>query len=130
MRSDVIPGAVFPDYELSDHTARRRKLSDLQREDAMVLVLARGGYCPRDRRQHEGLLQLERELEVGYCRVEELRQDLRAVTRKCRPDWDISRPELVAAWKEGRKELFHPYGKSYVETLRGQDGVDAAATGR
>ena len=28
MRSDIIPGAIFPDYELSDHTAKRRKLSD------------------------------------------------------------------------------------------------------
>ena len=30
MRSDMIPGAVFPDYELSDHTAKRRQLSELQ----------------------------------------------------------------------------------------------------
>ncbi len=22
MRSDIVPGAVFPDYELSDHTAK------------------------------------------------------------------------------------------------------------
>ncbi len=35
----------------------------------MVFVLGRGGYCPKDRRQHEGLLQLHRELEVGYCRL-------------------------------------------------------------
>ena len=28
MRSDIAPGAVFPDYELSDHTAKRRKLSE------------------------------------------------------------------------------------------------------
>jgi hypothetical protein len=26
MRSDIVPGAVFPDYELCDHTAKRRKL--------------------------------------------------------------------------------------------------------
>jgi peroxiredoxin len=35
----------------------------------MVLVLARGGFCPKDRRQHEGLLQLHREMQVGYCRL-------------------------------------------------------------
>ena len=35
----------------------------------MVLVLSRGGFCPKDRRQAEGLLQLHRELEVGYCRL-------------------------------------------------------------
>lgn len=25
MRSDIVPGAVLPDYELSDHSAKRRK---------------------------------------------------------------------------------------------------------
>ena len=67
MRSDIVPGSIFPDYELSDHTAKRRKLSELQGQHPMVLVLSRGGFCPKDRRQHEGLAQLHRELEVGYC---------------------------------------------------------------
>ena len=35
----------------------------------MVLVLGRGGYCPKDRRQAEGLVELHRELEVAYCRL-------------------------------------------------------------
>jgi peroxiredoxin len=194
MRNDMIPGAVFPDYELSDHTGKHRILSALQQQDPMILVLSRGGYCPKDRLQHERLVQLHRELEVGYCRLvtistdnitetneyrrgvdahwpflsdsarkiqkdldiaeytdklhnpmiphtivlepglviykiyngywflgrptlEELRQDLRAVTRKCRPDWDITTAELRAAWEQGRKELFHPYGKTFAETL-------------
>ncbi len=198
MREDIIPGAIFPDYELTDHNTKRRKLSELQGQDPMVLVLSRGGYCPKDRRQHEGLVQLHRELEVGYCRlvtistdsiietnefrtgigahwtflsdakrmvqkdldiveytdpannpmiphvivlepglvvykiyngywffgrptVEELRQDLRAVTRKCRPDWDITTPELRAAWEQDQNELFHPYGKSYIQTLNEQE---------
>jgi peroxiredoxin len=69
MRSDIVPGAIFPDYELSDHTAKRRKLSDLQGQHPMVLVLSRGGFCPKDRRQAEGLLELHREMEVGYCRL-------------------------------------------------------------
>jgi peroxiredoxin len=198
MRSDIVPGAVFPDYELLDHTTKRRKLSELQGQDPMVLVLGRGGYCPKDRRQAEGLLQLHRELEVGYCRLvtittdnitdtneyrtgvgahwpflsdsarkiqkdldiaeytdpdhnpmiphtlvlepgliiykiymgywffgrptlEELRQDLRAVTKKCRPDWDIMTSELKAAWQEDRKRFFYPYGKSYAQTISEQD---------
>ena len=69
MRPDIVPGAAFPDYELTDHRGKRRKLSDLQRGDPMVLVLSRGGYCPKERRQHEGLVQLHREMEVGYCRM-------------------------------------------------------------
>src|SRR5882757_9229666 len=53
MRSDIVPGALFPDYELSDHTAKHRELSDLQGPHPMVLVLSRGGFCPKDRRQAE-----------------------------------------------------------------------------
>ena len=69
MRPDVVPGAALPDYELSDHRGRRRTLSELQGGDPLVLVLSRGSFCPKDRRQHEGLLQLHREMEVSYCRL-------------------------------------------------------------
>src|ERR1700733_2174239 len=69
MRSDIMPGALFPDYELSDHTAKRRKLSDLQGQHPMVLALSRGGSCPKDPRQAEGLVKLHGELEVSYCRL-------------------------------------------------------------
>jgi len=198
MRPDIVPGALFPDYELTDHTTKRRKLSELQGQHPMVLILSRGGYCPKDRRQAELLVQFHREMEVGYCRLvtistdnitvtneyrsgvgahwpflsdtgrivqkdldiaeytdpdhnpmiphvivlepclvvykiyngywffgrptlEDLRQDLRAVTRKCRPDWDITTQEMKAAWKEGHKELFYPYGKTYAQTWGEQD---------
>lgn len=69
MRADIVPGAVFPDYELSDHHGKHRTLSELQGGDPLVVVLSRGGFCPKERRQHEGLLQLHREMEVGYCRL-------------------------------------------------------------
>ena len=198
MRHDIVPGATFPDYELPDHTTKHRKLSELQGDDPIVLVLSRGGYCPKERRQHEGLVQLYREMEVSYCQlvtistdniigtneyrsgvgahwvflsdagrkiqkdldiaeytdplhnpmiphtivlepgliihkiymgywffgrptVEELRHDLRAVLRKCRPDWDIATPELKEAWEQGRKELFHPYGKTLLQILTEPD---------
>ena len=197
MRADITPGAVFPDYDLSDHTGKHQKLSDLQGPDPMIVVLSRGSFCPKDRRQAEGLVQLHREMEVGYCRlvtistdnliatnefrtgvdahwtflsdparkvqrdldiaeytdptnnpmiphtivlepglivhriyngywffgrptVEELRQDLRAVLKKCRPDWDISGPELKAAWERGDKNRFYPYGKSLSKVLAEQ----------
>jgi peroxiredoxin len=198
MRSDIVPGAIFPDYELSDHMGKRRTLSELQGSDPMIVVLSRGGYCPKDRRQSEGLVQLHREMEVGYCRlvtistdtlletheyrtgigahwpflsdparkvqkdldiaeytdpmhnpmiphtivlepglvvfkiyngywyfgrptIEELRHDLRSVSEKCRPDWDITQPELKAAWERGEKTRFYPYGKSYAEVFAKQD---------
>jgi len=198
MRPDILPGTRFPDYELTDHSGQRRKLSELQGPDPMILVLSRGGFCPKDRRQAEDLLQLHREMEVGYCRLvtistdnlietneyrtgigahwpflsdagrkvqkdldiaeytdpshnpmiphtlvlepglvvfkiyngywffgrptnEELRQDLRAVLRKCRPDWDITAPEMKAAWERGEKNRFYPYGKRYAEVFGEQE---------
>ena len=57
----------------------------------------------------------------GRPTMEELRQDLRAVLKKCRPDWDITTPELKAAWQQGQKELFYPYGKTYAQTIGEQD---------
>jgi len=198
MRADIVPGAVFPNYELTDHTAKRRSLADLQGPDPMVVVLSRGAYCPKDRRQAEGLIQLHHEMEVGYCRlvtistdnlmatneyrtgvgahwpflsdaarvvqkdldiaeytdptnnpmiphtivlepglvvykiyngywffgrptIEELRADLRAVLKKCRPDWDLTNTELKAAWARGEKASFYPYGKTQAQALADQD---------
>jgi hypothetical protein len=42
MRSDIVPGRVFPDYELPDHTNTVRRLSELQGDDPLILTLARG----------------------------------------------------------------------------------------
>jgi hypothetical protein len=53
----------------------------------------------------------------GRPTTEDLCQGLRAVTRKCRPDWDITTAELKAAWEQGRKDLFYPYGKTFAQTL-------------
>src|ERR1700678_4782921 len=57
----------------------------------------------------------------GRPTMEDLRQDLRVALKKCRPDWDITAPEFKAAWQQGGKELFCPYGKTYVQTLGEQD---------
>ncbi len=45
MRPDIVPGGIFPDYELTDHTKTRRRLSELQGIDPMIpytLVLKPG----------------------------------------------------------------------------------------
>ncbi len=197
MRADIVPGARFPDYELPDHTGRKRKLSALQGDAPAIVLLGRGMYCPKDRRQAMNLVQLEPELKVGYAKivtittddllatnenrdglgahwpflsdpgrivqkdldiqeytdpvhdpmvphtlvlapelrlhsiyvgywywgrpsVEELRRDLREVTRRIRPDWDITDPQLRAAWKAGDKSRFWPYGKSLQQVLAEQ----------
>src|SRR5258706_468496 len=84
MRADIVAGAKFPDYELTDHTGKHRKLSELQGPDPMVLVLSRGGFCPKDRRQAEGLVQLHHEMEVGYSRLVTISTDNMLATNENR----------------------------------------------
>jgi peroxiredoxin len=84
MRADILAGAVFPDYALTDHTGKHRKLSELQGPDPMILVLSRGGYCPKDRRQAEGLVQLHHEMEVGYSRLVTISTDNMLLTNEYR----------------------------------------------
>ena len=47
MREDIVPGAVFPDYALTDHTGKHRKLSELQGPDPMILILSREASAER-----------------------------------------------------------------------------------
>jgi peroxiredoxin len=69
MRADIVPGAVFPDYELTDHTKTRRKLSELQGNDPMILVLSRGQFCPKDHQQHLELAALYPKIAVAYTQI-------------------------------------------------------------
>ena len=186
MRPDIVPGATFPDYELPDHDGTARRLSELQGDDPVALLLARGGYCPKEHAQHAWLAATQIEIEVSYCRLitistdsvlaskewrqrlgarwpflsdeqrvvqrdldsraytdpthdpmvphtvflapglavhavyngywywgrptpEELRQQFRAMTRQCRPDWDPLQPALRAQWTRGERASFFPY---------------------
>jgi peroxiredoxin len=47
-----VPGGIFPDYELPDHTGKLRKLSELQGDDPLILTLSRGHYRPKEHQQH------------------------------------------------------------------------------
>jgi peroxiredoxin len=186
MRADIVPGARFPDYELSDHARRRQRLSELQGIDPMILLLSRGHFCPKDHQQHlelaafypmvavaytkvvtiasNNLLELnefrdsvgaqwtflsdagrkvQKDLEIqeytdphhdpmiphtlvlepglivykiyngywfwGRPSTQELRQDLREITRRIRPDWDITAPDLRDEWESGDRSRHYPY---------------------
>lgn len=197
MRSDIRPGAKFPDYTLTDHAGKRRSLSQIQGNDPMILVLSRGYFCPKDRQQHRLLVEMEPEIGVAYTKIvtistdpllelnemrdgvgahwpflsdsertimkdldiqeytdphhnpmvphtfvlepglviysvyngywfwgrptqEDLRRDLRAITMKVRPDWDLGSPGLREEWASGDKTRHWPYGKSLKEVLAEQ----------
>jgi peroxiredoxin len=201
MRSDLLPGGRFPDYELTDTDKQRRTLSELQGSDPMILVLSRGHFCPKDHQQHlelaafypkiavaytqivtittDNILEarelkgsvgaqwtflcdpgrkVQKDLEIqeytdphhdpmvphtlvldpglvihkvyngywfwGRPSVEELRQDLRDVTRKIRPDWDLGATGLREAWESGDRSRFWPYDE---EAFREIENIIAAS---
>jgi len=74
----------------------------------MILVLSRGGFCPKDRRQHEGLAQLHRELEVGYCRLVTISTDNITETNEYRNGVDAHWPFLSDAGRIVQKDLDIP----------------------
>jgi len=194
MRADMVPGAKFPDYELTDTNKERHKLSELQGIDPMILILSRGQFCPKDHQQHLELAEFHPKIEVAYTKIvtistdnilegrefkaavgahwpflcdpgrkvqqdlqiqeytdphhdpmiphtlvldpglvihkiyngywfwgrpspEDLRQDLREVTRKIRPDWDLGAPGLRGAWDAGDKSDFWPYDEEAFQEI-------------
>lgn len=186
MRKTITKYHDFPDYQLPDQDGHLRSLSELQGPDPAALMLARGGYCPKEDLQHQWIAGMQAQIRIGYCRIitistdtpleslewrdrlgaqwpflsdperkvqkdldireytdpdhdpmiphtlllepglkifkiyngywywgrpspEELWQDFRAMTKKCRPDWDLADPEVKKQWKKGRRDLFYPY---------------------
>ena len=77
MRSDIVPGGIFPNYELPDHTGTPRKLSELQGDDPLILTLARGHYCPKEHQQHL-------ELAAFYPKIEMCIRDRPRISRRSR----------------------------------------------
>jgi hypothetical protein len=141
MRSDIVPGATFPDYELPDHENVPRRLSEIQGDDPMILTLARGHYCPKEHQQHLELAAFYPKINVAYTKIAtiatdehhkpglvvhtiyngywfwgrpsiaDLWHDLRAATSEIRPDWDLSTPGLREAWEAGDLSHFHGWDK-------------------
>src|SRR5260370_8835757 len=71
----------------------------------MILVLSRGGLCPKDRRQAEGLIQLHREIEVGYCRLVTISTDNITQTNEYRGGVGAHWPFLSDAGRIVQKDL-------------------------
>src|SRR5262249_40095297 len=76
MRSDIAPGGTFPDYQLPDHTKLPRRLSELQGEDPLILILARGHFCPKDHQQHLELAAFYSKVAVAYTQIATITTDI------------------------------------------------------
>ena len=69
MRADLVPGATFPDFSLPDHTGTVRRLSELQGDDPMILLLGRGEHCPRERQHQRELLRFHEWCAVAFTKL-------------------------------------------------------------
>jgi peroxiredoxin len=105
MRADIVPGATFPDYELTDHTATRRKLSELQGIDPLILILARGSFCPKDHQQHLELAANYSKIAVAYTSVVTLSTDNIVETNEFRAQVGAQWTFLSDAGRRVQKDL-------------------------
>jgi peroxiredoxin len=105
MRADIVPGARLPDYELPDHTGRKRKLSGLQGDAPMIVFLSRGLYCPKDRRQAMEVVRFEPELKVGYAKLVTISTDDMLATNENRDGLGAHWPFLSDRGRIVQKDL-------------------------
>jgi peroxiredoxin len=84
MRSDIVPGATFPDYELPDQESVTRKLSEIQGDDPLVLTLARGHYCPKEHQQHLQLAAAFPQFAVAYTKIATISTDVHHTSQEFR----------------------------------------------
>jgi peroxiredoxin len=69
MNDKLQVGMTFPDITLPDDMGTRHRLSTLQGDNAMVLMLARGEHCPRERQHQRELVKLWDFCPVGFTQM-------------------------------------------------------------
>ncbi|HEU0247393.1 MAG TPA: redoxin domain-containing protein [Gaiellaceae bacterium] len=69
MSKGLTPGETFPDFELRDDAGTPRRLSELQGDNAMILMLGRGEHCPRERQHQREMLKLYEWCAVAFTEL-------------------------------------------------------------
>jgi peroxiredoxin len=105
MRSDIVPGGIFPDYELPDHTSTQRTLSEIQGDDPMILTLARGHYCPKEHQQHLELAAFYPKITVAYTQVATIATDEHHTLQEFRASVGAQWPFLSDPGRTVQKDL-------------------------
>jgi peroxiredoxin len=82
MSKGLEPGTTLPDFELPDENGDMHRLSELQGDDLMVLMLGRGEHCPRERQHQREMLKFHEWSAVAFTQlVTVLPNDLHDVYR-------------------------------------------------
>jgi len=69
MSRGLTPGSVLPDFALPDENGMMHRLSELQGEDAMILMLGRGEHCPRERQQQREMVLFHQWCPVAFTQL-------------------------------------------------------------
>jgi peroxiredoxin len=69
MSRHLEPGATIRDFELPDENGERHRLSDLQGDDFLVLMLGRGEHCPRERQHQREMLRFHAWCSVAFTQL-------------------------------------------------------------
>ena len=69
MSKGLTPGAVLPDFTLPDENGVMHRLSQLQGDDAMIVMLGRGEHCPRERQQQREMVRFHQWCPVAFTQL-------------------------------------------------------------
>jgi len=69
MSKGLEPGSKFPDLELPDENGEQHRLSELQGDDVMVLMLGRGEHCPRERMHQREMVKFHEFEDVAFTKL-------------------------------------------------------------
>jgi peroxiredoxin len=69
MSKGLETGSKFPDVELPDENGDLHRLSDLQGDDVLVLMLGRGEHCPRERMFQREMVKFHEWCDNAFTRM-------------------------------------------------------------
>lgn len=69
MSKNLSKGSVLPDFELPDENGDLHRLSDLQGDDVLVLLLGRGEHCPRERMHQREMVRFYEWCDNAFTRL-------------------------------------------------------------
>jgi peroxiredoxin len=67
--SKIEVGMTLRDYQLPDENGDMHRLSDLQGDDVMVLMLGRGEHCPRERQHQKEMVKFHEWCDVAFTQL-------------------------------------------------------------
>jgi len=67
--SKIEAGMTLPDFVLPDENGNRHRLSTLQGDDVLVLMLGRGEHCPRERQHQKEMVKFHEWTDLAFTQL-------------------------------------------------------------